>query len=122
MKDQNIKVQMDLHMVRTLQALQEAPWESKEFYAEFLAQSYYYTSYSTRLLAMAAALSGPDEGAFFKRSIQHISEEHGHDRIALTDLKRLGSTIENHRELGLTRTIWEAQFWKVQRAPTSLLG
>lgn len=98
------------------------PWEDIDFYREYLAQSYYYTSFSVKMLAHAASLTTNDQTVYYKRSVEHIKEEYGHDSLALTDLKRLNGKIENHPELGVTRALYEPQFFKIQRQPTALLG
>ncbi|MEQ1724162.1 MAG: iron-containing redox enzyme family protein [Pseudobdellovibrio sp.] len=97
-------------------------WSNKKFYSSWLAQTYYYTSYSTRMLAFAAGWSEKTNKTYFKRSVVHISEEQGHELIALNDLKVLGESIENYPELGITRAMWESQFVKIQKDPVMLLG
>jgi hypothetical protein len=97
-------------------------WDNKEFYSQWLAQSYYYTSYSTRMLAFAAGWTNSDEKSYYRRSLVHISEEQGHDLVALNDLKNLNQQIENFPELGSTRSMWECQFYKIQKEPSNLLG
>lgn len=101
---------------------QNQDWSNKKAYAKWLAQSYYYTSYSTRMLAFAAGWSDKSEKSFYKRSIKHISEEQGHDIVALNDLKNLGENIDSYSELGVTRAMWESQFYKIQKDPAFLLG
>lgn len=100
----------------------EQPWNNKNYYANWLAQSYYYTSYSTRMLAFAAGSSDRSEKTYFKRSIIHISEEQGHEIIALNDLGKLGFKIEEFEELSATRSMWESQFYRIQKDSTYLLG
>ena len=98
------------------------PWNNKFFYSHWLAQSYYYTTYSTRMLAYAAGWTQSSDQSYYRRSLVHISEEQGHDLIALNDLKNLGETIQNFPELATTRSMWECQFYKIQKDPANLLG
>lgn len=100
--------------------LRNAPWDDKEYYKEFLAQIYYFVRKSTRMLAAAAAVT--DSTPYYDRLVEHIGEENKHELLALGDLKKLGGKIEDHPELGITRALWEPQFYKIQRTPTSLLG
>lgn len=74
------------------------------------------------MLAYAAGWSDKTNKTYFKRSIIHISEEQGHDLIALNDIKILGETLEKFPELGVTRAMWESQFYKIQKDPSYLLG
>ena len=102
--------------------VQNAPWSNLKFYQEYLAQAYYYTSHSTKLLAAAAGNCNQNQESYYKRCIEHIKEEHGHDLIALSDLKVTHDTLENHPELSSTKAFWEPQYYKVQKNPYSLLG
>lgn len=48
------------------------PWHDLNFYSCWLAQSFFYTSRSTRLLLMAAAHAGMDQSVLHRRyAIQH---------------------------------------------------
>lgn len=109
-------------MNRLVETFKNQDWSNKKFYSNWLAQTYYYTSYSTRLLAFAAGWSDKSNKNYFKRSVIHISEEQGHELIALNDLKNLGENIVNYPELGITRAMWESQFVKIQKDPVILLG
>jgi len=105
-----------------VQTFQEMPWTNKEFYKNWLAQSFYYTTHSTRMLAFAAGWSSPDEQNYYRRSLAHIREEQSHDLLAVRDLEKLGSAREKYAELEICRSLWEPQFYKMQRSPKSLLG
>ncbi|MBC7464450.1 MAG: iron-containing redox enzyme family protein [Bdellovibrio sp.] len=110
-------------MNKLVEEFRNQPWTNKHFYASWLAQSYYYTSYSTRMLASAAGWSSPlNDRAFYRRSLTHINEEQGHELIALNDLKVLGLSTDDFPEAGITRALWEPQFYKILKDPASLLG
>lgn len=98
------------------------PWADKAFYAEYLAQTHYYTFHSCKMLAYAAALATKEQGAYYTRLISHLKEESGHDVIAAVDLKNMGSRLEDHPEDGVTRALYEPQYHKIVQSPTSLLG
>lgn len=98
----------------------EFPWEEPAFYAGYLSQVVHYTRYSTRMLAAAASLTMNQ--AYYKRLVAHIREEEGHDRLALADLKQMGEGYGLADDLGVTRALWETQFYKIQRHPEALLG
>lgn len=75
------------------------------------------------MLATAAGWSSPTEDkSYYRRSLTHITEEQGHDLIAVNDLKALGLSIDQFPELGITRALWEPQFYKILKDPASLLG
>ena len=97
--------------------------ENKAAYANFLAQTYYYVSHSTRLLAFAAGMYKGGEEKLFRRYISHISEESSHEVLALKDLEDLGYTIEQFPEIAETKQLWEAQYYKVLHTdPTVFMG
>lgn len=107
---------------KTIQICISSPWKEPAFYRQYLAQTYYYTSHSTRLLALAAARTGLDQKNYYSRAIKHISEENGHENLALLDLRNLGGRIENHPELPITKALWQPQYYLTDRVSTSLLG
>jgi uncharacterized ferritin-like protein (DUF455 family) len=107
---------------RLLQTFQAMPWTNKEFYKNWLAQSFYYTTHSTRMLAFAAGWSPTTEQNYYRRSLAHIREEQSHDLLAVRDLEKLGSKRENYEELEVCRALWEPQFYKMQRSTKALLG
>jgi hypothetical protein len=117
-----MKQYLDSHINPVLETLNKQSWDDPEFYREYLAQTYYFVTYSCRMLAMAASLTEPARKEFYKRALHHISEEAGHENLALADLKKMGGKLEDHPESAVTRSMWECQFYKIQRQPTSLLG
>ena len=74
------------------------------------------------MLAFAAGWTNNTEQSYYRRSLVHISEEQGHDLIALNDLKNLDKNINDFEELCSTRSMWETQFYKIQKDPSTLLG
>ncbi|MFZ3231022.1 MAG: iron-containing redox enzyme family protein [Pseudobdellovibrio sp.] len=121
----NLKEVLHQNKVNQLvEIFQNQPWSNKEYYSNWLAQSHYYTSYSTRMLATAAGWSSPAEDkSYYRRSLKHISEEQGHDLIAINDLKALGiNDLSTLPQLATTRALWEPQFYKILKEPTALLG
>lgn len=110
-------------MENLIDYMNQLPWENKDFYKAYLAQTFYYTRHSTRMLAMAAGYSSPvTEQNFYRSLINHIKEEQGHDLIAANDLKNLGGSVDQYTENSATRNIWETQFYKIPKNPTHLLG
>jgi thiaminase len=99
------------------------PWDNREAYAQFLAQTYYYVCHSTRLLAAAAGRFSQEDQAFHKRFLKHTDEENSHELLALRDLANLGFNIKDFRELPQTRTMYEIQYYKIEhRDPAALMG
>jgi hypothetical protein len=103
--------------------LRKLPIEQEMVYAQFLAQTYYYVSHSTRLLAFAAGVMSLKEKQLFKRYIHHISEESSHELLAQKDLEGIGYSVMDFREFPETKMLWEAQYTKIwQKGASSFLG
>lgn len=92
-------------------------------YGNFLAQTYYYVSHSTRMLAFGAGLMKRTEENHFRRFIKHISEESSHEVLAERDLQDLGMNPSDFYHLPETRALWEPQYYKMlHEGPLSLMG
>lgn len=101
----------------------EFPWDNKLAYAQWLSQTYYVTSHSTRLLGAAASRIGADEQALHVRFMDHGREEKGHHLVAGRDLKNLGFDIADFPELALSRAFVHSQYYQIEHLdPTALLG
>lgn len=100
------------------------PWDNKEFYANYLAQTFYYVRHSTRLLALSASrLSYEEQQNLHLRFLKHLSEEANHERLAINDLKALGYTTADFPELNSTRFFYESQYYKIEhKDPLALMG
>lgn len=118
----NLNMDENLTFQRLSEQFDKMPWHDLEFYQNWLMQSYYYTSHSTRMLALAAGWTETDETSYYRRSLSHIREEQGHEMMAFKDAEGLGCNTHLVKELGSTRALWEPQFYKIQKSPLSLLG
>lgn len=116
------KHELMIHLEPLKNAFLKAPWENKAFYEQYLAQTYYYTYHSTRMLAYAAAMTTSEQESYYKRCIKHISEEQGHDRVAANDLAKFAKKTENFSELPITKAVWQTQYYYISKNNTSLLG
>lgn len=116
---------LDAQVKRFGDALEAFPWEDRDRYAQWLAQTYYYVRHSTRLLAAAAARFPFDEGgnALHSRFANHMAEEKSHERLAEHDLKQLGLALASFPELPATRQLYEPQYYKIEhQSPLALFG
>ncbi|MBX2996138.1 MAG: iron-containing redox enzyme family protein [Bdellovibrionaceae bacterium] len=118
-----VKEQLNSQLAALVPALEKFPWESKEHYAWFLAQTYYYVRHSTRLLAMASSRFDFDQNDQHYGFATHIAEETRHEMLAVNDLKALGFSIQDYPELPETRSWYHSQYYYVQNVdPAGLLG
>lgn len=98
------------------------PWEDKDFYASFCAQTYYYVLHSTRILALTGARFSFNQERLHKRFMEHAGEEKNHEILALRDVKAMGKNIEDIEEFCSTQSFYEIQYAKAEMHPESVLG
>lgn len=99
------------------------PWENRDAYAWYLAQTYYYLIHSTRLLGLGAARFAVQEEGLHMRYLEHAREEKGHHLLALKDLENLGYDIKDFPEMPATRLVYEPQYYKIEFLdPCALFG
>lgn len=89
------------------------PWRNQRAYGNYLAQTYYYTSHSVRLLGLMLAKTPVENAGLYDYLVRHIKEENHHEQLALSDLHDLGFDIKEFPELGATRMLWEPQYYKI---------
>lgn len=105
------------------QSIREFPWENRDAYAQFLAQTYYYICHSTRLLAASASRFSQIDQGMHRRFLKHTDEENSHELLALRDLQKLGYSIQDIPELPETRSLYEVQYYKIEHIdPAALMG
>lgn len=101
----------------------EFPWEDREKYKNYLAQTYYYVRHSTRLLAASACRFDHANEALHLRFLKHAREENAHDVLALKDLTDLGGDILNYPEHPVTMMLYQPQYYQVSYIdPVCLFG
>lgn len=93
----------------------------REFYADWLAQTYYFVCHSTSLLGYALPyLKNPTLKARFEK---HIGEEDRHEFMAKKDLEKLGFSLEDFPEHAETQSLYQSQYYRIQfEGGTTLLG
>lgn len=95
---------------------------SKDVYVTYLAQTYHYVKYSTRLLAYSASQISVDENNYFYQCIRHVSEEKGHEILAKKDIEALGYNLEDFKEYSITKAFYQSQYFYIVKDAYSFLG
>jgi hypothetical protein len=90
------------------------PWEDPRAYAEWLAQTYYMVNHSTRLVALAGAYAPFTDENMHCRFIDHAKEERGHALIAISDMKKLGYSLEDFPSLTSSDCMYQVQYYWIQ--------
>jgi pyrroloquinoline quinone (PQQ) biosynthesis protein C len=99
------------------------PWENRDAYISWLAQTYEYASRSTRILALTAGHFPLDKTLHATRFIQHAAEEKGHDRLLSNDAKALGVDLLTVPALPEAEAFHKSlYFWIYQGRPSVILG
>jgi thiaminase len=120
---------MKAHLFSSLEpligTLDRFPFDKREVYGDWLAQTYYYVRHSTRLLAASAARfpQTPKGDTLHHRFGAHIGEEKKHERLLIHDLKALSLSLETLPEHASTRMFYEPQYFKIEhQSPVALFG
>ncbi|MEZ4751609.1 MAG: iron-containing redox enzyme family protein [Bdellovibrionota bacterium] len=99
------------------------PWDNSFAYAHWLAQTFYYVSHSTRLLALGASRFPVSEDVFHQRFLAHAGEEKKHEFLALADLKTMGMEIDTLPEFAATRSFYQVQYYWIEHvSPKAFYG
>ncbi len=99
------------------------PWQDKNAYGNWLAQTFYFVSHSTRLLCASAARFSLSQHKLHQRYVEHLSEEKGHEVLAKNDLKNLGFSAEEFPELAPTAAFYQSQYFMIEHIhPSALFG
>jgi thiaminase len=115
--------ELQIHLNELDRAFEATPWRDKAIYGAFLAQTNYYVSHSTRLLALAASRFRFSEEPLHRRFIKHATEEMSHETLALRDLKSLGFALRQFPEFPSTRAFYQTQYYMIEHvSPWSFWG
>lgn len=109
--------------MQRLAFVRDLPWHDARFYAEFLAQTYYYVCHTTRLLGLAASRIGVDREKLHHRFLSHAAEERSHHLLANRDVRLLGFEIANIPLAPATSALYETQYHRIEHGdPTVVFG
>lgn len=101
----------------------QAPWEDREFYANWVGQFYYFVAHATRLLAASAARLTMDRDALHIRFLDHCQEEKHHEKLLLKDLEEMGRSIDEFPESPTVAHLYQSQYYLIDyRDPIALFG
>lgn len=99
------------------------PWEDKNCYGMWLAQTYYMVAHSTRLVGLAGAYCALDQNDLHARFIDHSKEERGHEKICISDINALGKKLSDFPKLAQSQSMYQIQYYWIQHVnPVSFFG
>ena len=94
------------------------PWEDKEAYSQWLAQTYHFVIHTTRILTLASARTPMEQYSLHNRFIDHAKEERGHEKMLVNDLKHLGRDVEKYSESAWASALYKTQYYCLEHQST----
>lgn len=76
-------------------SIKSYPWEDKNTYIIWLANTYHYVTNSTRILSLAAGLMPSNKTYLSNRFIAHAAEEKNHEKLIENDLRSFNVNVED---------------------------
>jgi hypothetical protein len=120
---ETIQTARDEAIENVSQVIAKCPWDSREFYSQWLAQTYFYVCHTTRNLALACAKMPMSQTDMHNSFIHHITEEKGHEKLAYMDLKNLGFKMDQFEEFAETSALYQSMHYLIAEvSPMSILG
>ena len=102
-------------------AFMDQPWTDKMFYANYIAQTYYYIVHTTKLLQAAKDAATDPELA--ECIAHHLAEERGHEKWAQNDLKALGFDLKDFPESAVIKQMYGDIYTGIQKSgPAAIFG
>src|SRR4051812_48763357 len=120
---QDLKKAFDSAIDLAAKQIQVFPWENREAYLQWLAQTYYLVRHTTRFLCLSAARAPIDKRELHYGFVKHLGEESNHDIPLINDMKKLGAAPDQYPELPQTRLLRNNQYyWLDNGGVYSLMG
>ena len=118
-----LHAELDRTALTIVDTLERYPWKERDAYASFLAQTFYYTRHSTKLLTLASSRFSFDDYDLHRRFIAHSQEERGHEFMCQKDLSSLGYDWSKMAELPATAAFYQRQYYLIEHVdPIAFMG
>jgi hypothetical protein len=99
------------------------PWEDRQAYGNWLAQTHYFVRHTTSFLGLTASRFGHWQRELQYRQLRHLREESDHDLLLLNDLKTLRFKLQDFEELPETAALYQMQYYFIEHEnPASHFG
>lgn len=98
------------------------PWENKEFYCRWLAQTYYMVRHTTRFLCLTGAKFSFEDQKLHQFCLNHLKEEAGHELLAKKDLEILGDKLKQLPPSPETEYMIQNQYYWINKTPFAHFG
>ncbi|MFZ4405308.1 MAG: iron-containing redox enzyme family protein [Pseudobdellovibrionaceae bacterium] len=98
-------------------------WEDPQVYAEWLAQTFHYACYSTRIIGLAGCLFDYSRDDLHLKFLEHAKEEKNHEKVLIVDLKNLGLSLNQFEPSQSAKILFQNQYYWIQNVnPVSVYG
>lgn len=119
----NMKKRFENIMDEAKVVLEAFPWENKTAYALWLKQTYYFVSFSTRIVSMAGARFPLSKNNLHERFLIHCNEEKGHEKLCISDINALGLDEKSLKVFPSTKAFYQNQhYWIDHVSPMAFFG
>jgi hypothetical protein len=120
---EKVKNDLEAAVSKMVEAAEAFPWSNKKAYADLIAQTYFYSRHTTRILGLAGVHFPFSQSQLHYRFLRHAAEETGHERLTTKDLKTLGFGLENFSESPATMALYQTQYYWIQHVePAAIYG
>ncbi len=103
--------------------IKKVNWKDQHHYTEWLAQTFYYAAYSTRIIGLAGCHFGYSQNNLHQRFLEHAKEEKNHEKILITDLAHFGQKLSDFDPSPMAKMLYQNQYYWIQhQGPLSVYG
>jgi hypothetical protein len=114
---------IDRDIQRIHETIRAYPWSNARAYAQWLAQTYFYTRHASRVSAHAAMRTPVMRPELHDHLVRTINEEKDHPPMVLDDLRDLGFGIDEFHEHPLTSAFYQTLHYQIDLVgPFALIG
>lgn len=100
------------------------PWNQSGVYCAWLANTHYYVTHSTRILALTSGALALESPLLAQRFISHTLEERGHELLLIKDLNAMSSNLKDNTIVPEMKFyLWSLYHWlSPGGSPLGVLG
>lgn len=103
--------------------IKQVNWKDQFHYTEWLAQTFYYAAYSTRIIGLAGCHFDYAQNSLHQRFLDHAKEEKNHEKILITDLSHFGKKLSDFDPSPMAKMLYQVQYYWIQhQGPLSVYG
>jgi pyrroloquinoline quinone (PQQ) biosynthesis protein C len=95
----------------TSKNIKSFPWENRDAYACWLAQTYYFVRHTTTFLSLSASKFGHKNKEALSQVLKHLREETGHEKLLIEDLRAINRNFYDFLEFPETSLFYQSQYY-----------